>query len=448
MLRCAGCGKSVSEFAGRCPACHHGIEDAEEIPDPAVSEETGEPWSAPPGRLQHEPREAEGPRLEAPASRTEHKRRLMGSAALLAGAIAVVAAVTVAFLLPSGEKGGVSSPIRTLGGRVLAVSATGRLISVDPVSGQVEKLTVPTSGTPFVPVSVSPDGQRLLDEAGSVFAVTADGSVARSRAVAGILGRTTSPAPSMPFADNDQAVLALTHAAVGPATASLLDLADGREFDLGLVDTAGGDVLTLGAFVSVPYGATQAGPAHPAGADLAVELRTVGDPSLVLSTAAELNEDVGSAPTRPVRLSVYPNPTGDAVAVVLTPLGPPTRNDAMVVLNRQGDLLGTFPERIGPTDGSQVVWSPGGHQLAYPTYTGTGAVLAVGTETGAVYTVVPPAPDTTFGDCVWSPDSTDLVCQSQAGHDHHQWLYATETTEKLIPARSPGYPLAWISPVL
>ena len=87
-------------------------------------------------------------------------------------------------------------------------------------------------------------------------------------------------------------------------------------------------------------------------------------------------------PTRPVSLSVYPNPTGDAVAVVLAPLDPSAGNVAMVVLNRQGRLLGSFPKRLGPIDGSQIVWSPGGHQLAYPTYTNTGPALAVANRDG------------------------------------------------------------------
>ncbi len=409
---------------------------------------TDEAWTSPRERLRCDPEDAGEPRVEVPGGQTGRRRRLIGPATLLATAVGVVAALTIAFLLSSTGEGAVPAPFKALTGRVLAVSTMGELVSVDPDSGQVEKVAVPSSGGPFVPVSVSPDGQRLLDDAGTVFAVTADGSVTRSSAVSRILEGATSPAQSMPFADNDQAILALTRPAAGPAIAIMVSLADGHEFDLGDVDSAGGDVLSMGAFVSVPSGPGRADLARSVSADVAIELRSVGEPSLLLSTAAELNEDVGSLPTRPVSLSVYPNPTGDAVAVVLAPLDPSAGNVAMVVLNRQGRLLGSFPKRLGPIDGSQIVWSPGGHQLAYPTYTNTGPALAVATETGAVYTVVPPAPDTTFGACVWSPGSTDLVCRSQTAHRHDQWLYATQTTEKLIPARSPGYPLAWISPVL
>jgi hypothetical protein len=362
--------------------------------------------------------------------------------------VVVVAALTVALLLASSGKGAVSAPISTLTGRVLAASPAGELLSVDPVNGQVEKLAVPTGGRLFVPGSLSPDGRRLLDEAGTVFAVTADGSVATSSAVSRALAGATAPARSMPFADDNQAILALTRRAAGLATAVMVRLTDGHEFDLGVVDSAGGDAETMGAFVSLPSGPGPASLAHPGSTDDAVELRSVGEPSLLLSTAAALNGDVGSSPARPVRLSVYPNPTGDAVAVVLTPLAPSGGNVAMVVLNRQGRLLGSFPDQLGPIDGSQVVWSPGGHQLAYPTYTDNGPALAVATETGAVYTVASPASNTTFGACVWSPDSTDVVCQGQTARHQAEWLYATQSTQKLIRARSPGYPLAWISPVL
>jgi hypothetical protein len=113
-------------------------------------------------------------------------------------------------------------------------------------------------------------------------------------------------------------------------------------------------------------------------------------------------------------------------------------------LNRQGRLLASFPDRLGPIYGSQIVWSPGGHQLAYPTYTQTGPALATATETGTVFPVAAPSVDVTLGQCVWSPTSTELVCQSQTPTGF-EWLYATATSAEMVPAPSRGYPLAWIS---
>jgi hypothetical protein len=319
------------------------------------------------------------------------------------------------------------------------------LFSVDPATGKAVRLPVPAGRSRFAPASVSPNGQRLLDEAGMVFTLTGAGAVSRSSAVSRILGGATSPAQSMPFADDSEALLAVTRPARGPATAIVVSLVDGHEFDLGAVDSAGGDAQSLGAFVSLPSELFQPRVAPALGADAGVELRIVGEPPVLLSTSAQINGYVGSPPGRPVRLSVYPNPTGDAVAVVVDPLDPTKGNEAMVVLNRQGHLLASFSNRLGPIPGGQIVWSPGGHQLAYPTDTASGAALATATETGTVFPVSPPSGDTTFGPCVWSPTSTEVVCQSETPNGNRQWLYALSTSPELVPARSPGYPLAWIS---
>jgi hypothetical protein len=117
----------------------------------------------------------------------------------------------------------------------------------------------------------------------------------------------------------------------------------------------------------------------------------------------------------------------------------------MVVLNRQGRLLAALTDRNGPMYGAQPIWSPGGRQLAYPTYTTTGPSLAIVTDTGTAQDFSAPTPDTNFGQCMWSPNSTDVLCQSKEAN-HYHWLYATPSSETLIPASSPGTPLAWTTP--
>jgi hypothetical protein len=346
--------------------------------------------------------------------------------------------------LPSSHRGPAPAPFQALAGRVMAVSPGGQLVSVDPASGKAAELPVPAGGSPFVPTSVSPNGQRLLDDAGMVFALTEAGAVARSSAVSRMLSGATSPAQSMPFADDSQALLAVTHPAGGPATALVVSLIDGQEFDLGVVDSAGGDAQSLGAFVSVPSDPDETG-MGAVSADAGVELRVAGESPELLSTSAEINQYVGSPPSRQVTLSVYPNPTGDAIAVAVNPVSPTKDNDAMVILNRQGRLLASFSDLLGPIRGSEVVWSPGGHQLAYPTDTTTGTALATATETGTVFPVSPPSGDTTFGPCVWSPTSTEVLCQSRTANGNSSWLYAISSSPKMIPAPSRGSPLAWIS---
>ena len=366
----------------------------------------------------------------------------VGPAALVAVVVVVAAAVAASLALSSGGRSWPAG-LKTLTGRVMAVSPAGAIISVDPASGTREKYPLLGGGGPLTPVDISSDGQTIVDAAGTVFDVKGTRIVAGSSAVSKALSNSTAPAQSAPFADHNQALLVLTRpTAASPAAATLVRLSDGQEFDLGTVDSAGGDAQSLGAFASIPAQQHQPLLARPASSDTEVELLIVSMPPALLATSSQLNEYVGSVPSTPIQLAIYPNPSGDAVAVVLNPITPVTGNVPMVVLNRNGQLLAALTDRDGPIYGTQPIWSPSGRQLAYPTYTDTGAALAIATESGAVQDLSAPSPETTFGHCVWSPDSTYVLCQSRTAN-RYQWLYSTPTDDSLISAPSPGTPLAW-----
>lgn len=356
--------------------------------------------------------------------------------------VVAAAAAALSLVLTSGGHA-TTSGLRSLTGRVMAVSSTGSIISVDPASGRISRYPVFGGGGPLAPVAISSDGQAILDAAGTIFDVNGPRIASGSDTVSEFLSHSTVPAPSTPFADQNHAVLVLTRpTAMSPAAASLVRLNDGHDFDLGTVDSAGGDALSLGAFVSIPLHLHQPVVAHPASPDTEVELVVASKPPVLLATSSQLNAYAGSLPSTPIQLSVYPSPSGEAVAVVLNPLTPVTGDVPMVVLDRQGQLLAAFTDRDGPMSGTDPVWSPGGRQLAYPSYTITGAALAVATETGSVQDLPAPTASTSFGQCVWSPDSTAVVCGSRAANRYH-WLYATATRAALIPVSSPGAPLAW-----
>jgi hypothetical protein len=381
------------------------------------------------------------PILEEESSPPSMARRV-GPAALVAAAVVVATAVATSLVLSSG---GHSAPagLKALMGRVMAQTSVGAILSVDPASGASERFPVLADGGPLTPVAVSSDGQAVLDAAGTVFDVEGARIVTGSRAVSKVLSNSTAPTSSAPFADQNQAVLVLTRLIAGsPAAATLVRLSDGQEFDLGTVDSAGGDAQALGAFVSVPAQLHQSQIAHPAGPDTEVDLLIASMRPEVLATSSQLNGYVDSLPSTPIQLEIDPSPSGDAIAVLLNPLSPVTGNVPMVVLDRQGHLLAALTDRAGPIYGTQPIWSPGGREIAYPTYTNTGAALAVATETGTVQDLSAPTANTTIGQCVWSPNSTDVLCQSRSAN-RDRWVYATPTSDSLISAPSPGSPLAW-----
>ncbi len=94
--------------------------------------------------------------------------------------------------------------------------------------------------------------------------------------------------------------------------------------------------------------------------------------------------------------------------------------------------------------GTGPVWSPDGRQLAFPTYTATGAALTIATETGGVETEPGPGAATRIGQCLWSPKSLDVVCGATSGN-RVEWLYATPASNRLVRVGAPGEPLAWVT---
>lgn len=406
MLQCSGCGGLVSEFAARCSAC------GREVPPPEVSPYLDEADGSAPFIADAAP----GPgRDEAPPLRPKRSRRPL---ALGLVAALMVGGVTVGLWLSSGPPPGRAQGLASLYGRIVAHAPDGAAVSYDPAARRTAVFSLPGAPVSFVPVALSPDGTTWLGSSGTVVTLV-DGRVASSRSVDAAPGLTTA----VSFADGDRGIVL-----VSAGTASMVDLSNGHHYTLGPADTAAGDPQTLGAFVTTP-------------AD--VELRGPGRGPAILATASQLDQDVGWASNRPVRLGVYPSPTGDAVAVVVAPLTPVHGDTPLVVLNRAGGVLAAIDEWNGPMYGSQPVWSPGAHQIAYPTYTTSGPALAIGTETGAVGTVAAPV-GTVFGRCVWSVSSTDVACQAWVG-SRSRWVYGIPTADRLLSSDSPGAPVAWIA---
>lgn len=358
------------------------------------------------------------------------------------GVALIAAGVTVGLWLSAG---GAVRPqgLRSLFGRVVADTRTGAAVAYTPSSGGLSPYG-PAGTAPFTPVALSPDGRTWLASTGTIFTIGQSGKVTRSGSVASAFTSITTPALPFPFTGGDKGVVVLSHYTDGsPSDAMVVSVAGGRGYDLGVVDGAAGDPQTSGAFVSVPSDPRLFRMAHATVGDTEVELRVPGRLPAVLATSSQLDADVGWSTTRPVQLAVYPSPTGDAIAVVLTALDQLQGDTPMVVMTRDGGLLAAVDDWSGPMYGSRPVWSPGAHQLAFPTYTTAGPALAIGSETGAFGTV--PAPvGTRFGSCVWSLSSTDVVCQARTG-GRYQWLYAVPSSNRLLSTSSAGAPVAWVA---
>ena len=187
------------------------------------------------------------------------------------------------------------------------------------------------------------------------------------------------------FAAGDTAVIVVASSGeqLHTGAISALLLQGRRSVALGIADEAAGDPQALGAFVSVALpGASSEVPVggYLGLPDSRVELRDAGQPASVLATAAQLNAALGQPKAQPVHLSVFPNPAGTAVAVMLDPPLGADRNVSVVVLDRAGRVIGRVPAAVGPVQYSWLSWSPDGRSLAYQTGAPSGTSLAVWRE--------------------------------------------------------------------
>ena len=363
--------------------------------------------------------------------------------AIAVGAVAILlAAFGMAAPVDHPHHDAAAGALGSLTGVVAAQSPTGAITWVDPIGGGSLQ-PAPLQGLGALdPVAVASDDSVVLDSSGSLLTIGAGRVAATSTPLTELRSDWATPSSGSVFADGNRAVLLLTRAR-GPAdAATLVSLAGGRRSYLGVVDSAGGDPQSLGAFVSEPYGRGWPPAPDAFDGDSGVELISVGGRPTVLATTDQLERDIGWPPGTPVRIGVFPNSLGDAIAVVLDPVRPRPGNLPMVILTRQGALLAAMTDQTGPSPGSRPQWSPGGHQITYTASTQAGPAVVISTETGAAETYPAPA-GTTFGACIWSPASTDVLCQSQELGEA-RWVYATTSATQLVTAPSFGRPLIWL----
>jgi hypothetical protein len=261
-----------------------------------------------------------------------------------------------------------------------------------------------------------------------------------------------TPAPIDPFAGGDRAVVVLTR---GPSQTeslvSLVLLADGATLRLGGADQATGDPQDLAAFVTVAALSLPDVHSRQGGrADTSVQQRDAEGTTL-LATSASLNRAVGQNPARPVTLRILPDPSGNQLAVVIEPVVSAGADDAVVVIDRLGHMLGVLNETMGPARGSMPAWSPDGSALAYYTVSRYGAALAVWATGGPVRLRVAPKPSDRFDGCIWAPDGLTVLCSTTSGAP--QWIYGRAGGGRLIAIKAPVFkrafeqrlrPVAWL----
>ncbi len=453
MLRCAGCGDLVSEFAARCPACHWSTDDAGEVDDqpPGAMAGASVVWVGGSGGTVLEPDlDPTGPIPADGRYRREWRRWTI----LLA--VVVTAIVGGSWLGSPGASlpaGGPSLAGLAHDGWVVSESSHGSVVVTDPSGSYVQALqSFPLQpGSSDQELVVAADDRFLMSGIHTLIAAT--GAFPQPIDSNVLFTPAMTPVQSSPFADGDRAVVVLTG---GPAlTSSLVSLvlvADGATLPLGEADQAAGDPESLGAFVTVAAPVQpKAQGGHGGRVDTWVELRHQGETAL-LATAVSLNRDLGQTPNRPVTLQVLPNSSGNELAVVVEPAGSAGADAGVVVLDRRGRVLSVLDSALGPARGSMPSWSPDGSALAYYTVTRSGAAIAVWTVGQQPDLRAAPNPTASFYGCLWAPDGSMLLCPTMSGTP--QWIFARADSGRLMTIKAPAFvpafaqrlrPVAWLS---
>jgi hypothetical protein len=170
-------------------------------------------------------------------------------------------------------------------------------------------------------------------------------------------------------------------------------------------------------------------------------------PAGFTATSAQLKTYAGQSPATPERLTGFPDPTGQKLAVLLNPMGAEESNSALVVVSRAGRYIASTLPAEGPSQDTVPYWSPDGSAIAFATFGPVGTSLAVLELQDPGRPVVEQSlePGTSVAGCVWSPDSRWVLCEAKSELATN-WVIARNdgrlTPIYSVPARY--RPIAWL----
>ena len=457
MLRCRGCGELVSEFAARCPECHASTDDAEPLPlEPeAAPSPAPAPAAQPPPAGPNPPAPDPAPDLTLDQPDTADpdphpaRRRILAIAAVTATVAALAALIVSTTTSGPGRPASAAQILArlNLSGQVIS-DINGTLLVSDPDGTRqaVVPLAGPLLSDPTANLSPSLDARYLATPRGDV--ISASGLVLDHPAVAAALPDGYIAQPD-PFAFGDRAMVILSNGGQSPPSnqVSVVPLHDGRPVALGLADDAAGDPQTLGAFVSVPAPDPKRTPVLGGRSpDARVELLEANTAPVVLATTGQLDADLGQNRSQPASLAVFPDRSGDKVAVEVNPIDVGNSDAGLVVLDRAGRVVAAVPPERGPVQNSEPAWSPDGESLAYYRFGRKGAELGVWRLAGHVKVRPAPDPGDSFLTCLWSPRGSAILCPASQGatDESSLWVLGGAEGGRLVEVPGPGVPELWL----
>jgi hypothetical protein len=336
-------------------------------------------------------------------------------------------------------------------GRIAIIAPLGALEISSPDGQHVKK--VPALSDAGYPLLVSPDNRYLSEGNGQVITAPSQGLPAVIKTPIALWPYQVESPDAGPFADHDRYLVGTYQGGFGSESDRnpvLYSLATGHRIKFGAAHHIAGDPQSAGVFSSTAGKVLATTGVTTAIPDTNVVLQRAGHRPQVLATDAELQRDLhrkgGQAAQKAsqgAELVPYPSPSGDAVAITVTPQDG-SRDPGVVILSRSGRILGDVPTTDGPIPSAAPAWSPSGSALAFVGSGPGGPALYIWTRAGnKVHRY--PFPSATAGQykfCLWSPDGQSLLCS--ADHPAQQWVIATMPGHTMTPLHGPGTPVAWL----
>lgn len=172
---------------------------------------------------------------------------------------------------------------------------------------------------------------------------------------------------------------------------------------------------------------------------------------MVLATDSELVSRVEAPADQLSLFGVYPSPDGSELAVTVTADSSTPSDGGLVVLDRDGHVVGDVPAGLGPSLFSSPVWSPDGRSLAYVTHGSQGSEVAMWEIGGSTVTIVTIEQGSVGASgCLWAADgggvlysSVDRAAPGTSQFQTHWTVVLRNGATYQVPGG--GYPLAWIA---
>jgi hypothetical protein len=253
--------------------------------------------------------------------------------------------------------------------------------------------------------------------------------------------RSTDIYSFSPFAGHGQSIVV---GGTGPTEASetptIINLNTGTRHTMpgATPDVVIGDPPSKGAWVSVSHGLPTSSNENPQQPDSRIEYRTPGKAPKTLTDVAGIDHITHFSPKRALELTPYPSGNGKEIAVDALQIGPRPAPEDIVVLARDGGVLG----RVPATNLEQLTWASFLNELLILQTPGALTIWQPGSPVSKPIQL--PSSPGGWGACQFDPTVKYVVCAGFGISDNvTKWAMVRLADRTVVTEPASEIPVAW-----